>query len=64
VRAPLEQFYARIAEFKNDRSAGEIEVVIRPTARTPYADVVRAHAACDDAGIYKLGISVSRKAGE
>jgi biopolymer transport protein ExbD len=60
VRAPLEQFYPRIAEFKKDKSAGDIEVVIRPTARVPYADVVRAHAACDDAGIYKLGISVSR----
>lgn len=60
VRAPLEQFFTRIAEFKSDRTAGDIEVVIRPTARVPYADVVRAHAACDDAGIYKLGISVSR----
>lgn len=60
VRAPIEQFFTRIAEFKSDRTAGDIEVVIRPTARVPYADVVRAHAACDDAGIYKLGISVSR----
>lgn len=60
TRAPLESFFARIAEFKNDKSAGDIEVVIRPTARVPYADVVRAHAACDDAGIYKLGISVVR----
>lgn len=62
VRAPVEQFFARIAEFKSDKSAGDIEVVIRPTPRVPYADVVRVHAACDDAGIYKLGISVSRPA--
>jgi len=62
VRAPVEQFFARIAEFKNDRSAGDIEVIIRPSVRVPYADVVRVHAACDDAGIYKLGIGVSRPA--
>lgn len=58
VRAPIEQFYARIAQFRADPNAGDIEIVIWPTARVPYADVVRAHAACDDAGIYKLGISV------
>lgn len=62
ARAPVEQFFTRIAEFKSDKTAGDIEVVIRPTARVPYADVVRVHAACDDAGIYKLGISVSRPA--
>lgn len=58
-RAPLEAFFARIAQFKQDRTAGDIEVMIRPTAQVPYADVVRVHAACDDAGIYKLGIGVS-----
>lgn len=60
VRAPLERFFARIAEFKGDRTAGDIEVIIKPAPRVPYADVVRVHAACDDAGIFKLGISVSR----
>lgn len=62
IRAPLDDFFKRIAEFRNDKTAGDIEVVIRPTARVPYADVVRAHAACDAAGIYKLGISVVRPA--
>lgn len=60
-KAPLGDFFARIAQFKNDPAAGEIEIVIRPTPAVPYADVVQAHAACDDAGIYKLGISVSRE---
>jgi biopolymer transport protein ExbD len=63
TRAPVEAFFSRIAEFKKDKSAGDIEVVIRPTPRVPYADVVRVHAACDDAGIYKLGISVTRPTG-
>lgn len=58
-RAPLEAFFARIAQFKQDRTAGDLEVTIRPTPQVPYADVVRVHAACDAAGIYKLGIGVS-----
>jgi biopolymer transport protein ExbD len=62
TRAPVDAFFARIAEFKKDQTAGDIEIVIRPTPRVPYADVVRVHAACDDAGIYKLGISVTRPA--
>lgn len=61
-RAPLDAFFTRIAEFRNDKLAGEMEVTIRPTPRVPYADVVRVHAACDAAGIYKLGIGVSRPA--
>lgn len=58
-QAPLQQFLDRIAQFKSDPKAGEIEVVIRPTPRANYSDVVRVHAACDESGIYKVGIGVA-----
>lgn len=60
--APLDAFIARISQFKTDPNAGDIEIVIRPSALVPYADVVRAHAACDEAGIYKVGIGVVKPA--
>lgn len=62
-RASVEQFIAHIARFKSDSSAGDIEVIIRPDPRVPYADVVRVHAACDEVGIYKVGIGVARPGG-
>lgn len=60
LRASIDEFVSYIARFRNDKGAGEIEVVIRPTRRVPYADVVRVHSACDDVGIYKVGIGVAR----
>jgi biopolymer transport protein ExbD len=62
-RATVEEFIAHIGRFKSDANAGDIEVVIRPSPRVPYADVVRVHAACDEAGIYKVGIGVAKAAG-
>lgn len=62
-RDSIDKFIAHIARFKSDKAAGEIEVVIRPNAKVPYADVVRVHAACDEVGIYKVGIGVARPAG-
>jgi biopolymer transport protein ExbD len=62
-KAPLDQFLARIAQFKSDKKAGDIEVVIRPSPRVAYPDVVRVHAACDEAGIYKVGIGVAGPVG-
>jgi biopolymer transport protein ExbD len=61
-RASVEQFIAYIARFKSDKGAGDIEVVIRPSSKVPYPDVVRVHAACDDVGIYKVGIGVAKPA--
>ncbi|MCC6321383.1 MAG: biopolymer transporter ExbD [Phycisphaerales bacterium] len=62
-RASIDEFLAYIERFRADKAAGEIEVVIRPSSKVPYADVVRVHAACDDVGIYKVGIGVARTAG-
>jgi biopolymer transport protein ExbD len=61
-RVPMEEFEKRIAAFpKNDAATRNIEVVLRPTAKVPYADVVRAHAACDSVGIFKVGYGVTRQ---
>jgi len=62
-RATVDQFIAYIAKFKSDKAAGDIEVVIRPNPKVAYADVVRVHAACDEVGIYKVGIGVVRPVG-
>jgi biopolymer transport protein ExbD len=60
--ASLDQFLARIAQFPRNDTTAELEVVIRPDPRVPYPDVIRVHAACDAAGIYKVGITVPRGA--
>jgi biopolymer transport protein ExbD len=57
-RVTMEQFEARIAAMKSGATSN-IEVILRPTARVPYRDVVRAHAACDAVGIYKVGYGMS-----
>jgi biopolymer transport protein ExbD len=60
-RATVDEFIARISQFPRNQTTSELEVVIKPMPRVPYADVVRVHAACDAAGIYKVGITVPRK---
>lgn len=60
-RATIDEFLARIAQFPKNQTTSELEVVIKPTPRVPYADVVRVHAACDAAGMYKVGITVPRR---
>ena len=62
TRVPLDAFLAWTAKLPRDESTRKLEVVIKPSPRVPYRDVVRAHAACDEAGIVKVGIGVSRGA--
>ncbi len=59
-RVSMEQFEQRIGEFPKSEATRNIEIVLRPTGRVPYADTVRAHAACDAVGIYKVGYGVTR----
>lgn len=61
-RAPVSAFVQRIADLPKNDQTRDIEIIIRPTARVPYRDVVTAHAACDAAGIQKVGIQVTRPA--
>ncbi|HNB60214.1 MAG TPA: biopolymer transporter ExbD [Phycisphaerales bacterium] len=58
--APLQAFLDRVATFPQSKETSEMEVVIRAAGAVPYRDVVRAHSACDAAGIVKVGISVKR----
>jgi biopolymer transport protein ExbD len=60
-RASVEEFIARVSQFPRSETTAELEVVIKPMPSVPYADVVRVHAACDAAGIYKVGITVPRR---
>ncbi len=60
-RASVEEFIARVSQFPRSETTSELEVVIKPMPSVPYADVVRVHAACDAAGIYKVGITVPRR---
>jgi len=53
-RVPLEKFEERIGSFQKGDETKNIQVLLQPTAKVPYADVVRAHAACDAVGIYKV----------
>ncbi len=59
-RVPVDQFIERVAAFQKTEGSGDLEVVIRPTPSVPYREVVRAHSACDQAGLFKVGISVAR----
>jgi biopolymer transport protein ExbD len=60
TKVPLESFLAWADKLPRDETTRKLEVVLKPTARVSYRDVVRAHAACDAAGIFKVGIGVSR----
>ncbi len=60
-RVSVEDFIARVSQFPQNQTTSELEVVIKPMPRVPYADVVRVHAACDAVGMYKVGITVPRK---
>jgi biopolymer transport protein ExbD len=62
-RVSMEQFEQRIAEFPKSDATRNIEIVLRPTGRVPYADTVHAHEACDKVGIYKVGYGVTRGGG-
>lgn len=54
-RVAMHEFEKRIGEFPKSDATRNLEVLLIPTPRVPYADVVRAHAACDAVGIYKVG---------
>ena len=58
--ASLPAFLSRVARFPHDQTTANIEVVIRPGPKVPYRDVVAAHSACVEAGMYKVGIGVKR----
>ncbi|HVU63312.1 MAG TPA: biopolymer transporter ExbD [Phycisphaerales bacterium] len=58
-RVSMAEFEQRIGEFPRNEATRNIEVLLIPTARVAYADVVRAHAACDAVGIYKVGYSLA-----
>lgn len=60
AKVPLEAFLAWAAKLPRDESTSKLEVVIKPSPRVPYRDVIQAHAACDEAGIFKVGIGVSK----
>lgn len=62
-RVPLAAFVERINALPRDEQTRQLEIIIRPTPRVPYQDVVTAHSACDAAGIEKVGIQVTRPAG-
>ena len=59
-RVPFNRFLDRIGALPKDDQTRQLEIVIKPTARVPYRDVVHAHSACDAAGISKVGIGVTR----
>jgi biopolymer transport protein ExbD len=58
-RVSMAEFEQRLSEFPRSEATRNIEVLLMPTAKVPYADVVRAHAACDAVGIYKVGYGVA-----
>lgn len=57
---PLDRFVEWVSALPRTKETAEIEVLLRPTGPVPYRDVVRAHSACDVAGIVKVGISAKR----
>jgi biopolymer transport protein ExbD len=59
-RGTVDQVIDRINALPRDESTRRLEVVIKPTPLVAYRDVVRVHAACDAAGIEKVGIGVTR----
>lgn len=61
-RQPLDKFVQRIAALPKDDQTRQLEIIIRPSPKVPYRDVVTAHSACDGAEIAKVGIQVSRDA--
>lgn len=59
-RASMDEFVKRIEGFPRDDSTQKLEVLIRPSTRVPYRDIVRVHSACQAAGITKIGLSGAR----
>ncbi|MBY0261761.1 MAG: biopolymer transporter ExbD [Phycisphaerales bacterium] len=59
-RGTLQQVVDRLASFPKDENTRKLEIVIKPTPAVPYRDVVLIHAACDAAGIDKVGIGVTK----
>jgi biopolymer transport protein ExbD len=57
-RVSMEEFEKRIGEFPHSDATRNIQILLRPSTRVAYADVVRAHAACDAVGIYQIGYQV------
>ncbi len=58
---PLEAVIERLGAFSRDEDTESLQVLIKPTSRVPYRDVVRVHEACEAAGIARVGIGVSRE---
>lgn len=61
-RGPLDRVIDRISAFPKGEITAPIEVLIKPTPRVPYRDVVRVHESCEAVGITKVGIGVTREA--
>lgn len=59
-RVSMEQFESQLGGFPKTDATRNIEVLIKPSPKVPYKDVVRAHAACDAAGIFKVGYGIAR----
>lgn len=59
-RVSMDQFLERVREMASEPQTAQFEVLIKPTGRVPYRDVVRAHAACDQAGMVKVGYGITR----
>ncbi|MBX3359103.1 MAG: biopolymer transporter ExbD [Phycisphaeraceae bacterium] len=61
-RRPVQELVDRIAAIGPGADPDKIEVMIRPTPRVPYRDVIRVHESCEAANITKVGIGVAREA--
>ncbi|HYE02962.1 MAG TPA: biopolymer transporter ExbD [Phycisphaerales bacterium] len=59
-RVPLERFLERMGRFPRGPETAAMQLLVTPTQRVPYRDVVRVHEAAEAAGIYKVQLGVSR----
>lgn len=54
--APLEEVLAALRSFAARTDPAQVRVMLDPGAEVPYADVVRVHEACAEAGIGTVGL--------
>lgn len=57
----LEEFAARLREFAEGTEKDKIVVVLTPDSPVAYRDVVRAHEACLQAGVKRVGVGTGRQ---
>lgn len=60
-KGSLQRVLDRIASFPRGKETETMEVLIKPSPRVAYRDVVRVHEACEGVGIIKVGIGVTRE---